>query len=166
MESISNFFASYWPLILVLLVIVVVVAVVRGVRKVLKEGGGAFQVDTARKSTEPNKLWVKQVSKALVADADMICKTKGELISPTKEDIKLLRVVVKNKFKVGMFLLPAEKNAEGVEEAPRVVYFFCKTEAGLQRRLKNLLPNDKRKSHTWPYADIETGKKLKYQVQA
>lgn len=165
MGSIADFFATYWPLIIVLLVVVVIVAVVRAVRKVLKEGGGAFQVDTARKSTEPNKLWVRQVSKALVADADMICETKGEIIKPTKEDIRLLRVVVKNKFKVGMFLLPAEKAEDGSELPPKVAYFFCKTEPGLQRRLKNLLPNEKRKSHTWPYADIETGKKLKYQAQ-
>ncbi len=163
MGSISDFFANYWPLIVVLVIIVVIVAAVRAVRRVLKEGGGAFRVATARQSTEPNKLWVKQVSKALIADADMICNTKGELIAPTKEDIKLIRVVVKNKFKVGMFLLPAERDAAGNEQAPKVAYFFCKTEAGLQRRLKNLLPNEKRKSHTWPYADVETGKKLKYQ---
>jgi hypothetical protein len=26
------------------------------------------------------------------------------------------------------------------------------------------LPNDKRKSHKWPYNDVETGKKLKYSM--
>ena len=153
MDFIFNFFSTYWPLILILVLVVIVIAAIRAVRRILKEGGGAFQVSTAKKSSEPNKLWIKQVSKALVADCDMICETKGELIKPTKQDIVLLRKVIKSKYQVAMYLLP---------EGDKVVYFFCKSQAGLERRLKNLLPNDQRKSHRWPYADVETGKKLKY----
>ncbi len=148
-----DFFATYWPILLILVLIVLVAAVFRAVRRFLKEGGGVFKVESARKSSEPNKLWLRQVSKALVADADMICETKGELIKPTKEDIRMIRTVVKAKYRVAMFLVP---------DTDKVAYFFCKSEAGLQRRLKNLLPNEQRKSHKWPYADVETGKKLKY----
>lgn len=158
MEFVANFFSTYWPLILILVVVVVIVAIFRAVRRVLREGGGAFKLESARQASNPNKLWLKQISKALVADADLICQTKGELIKPTKEDMKILRVVVKKRLKVAMFIVPDR-------EPPEVAYFFCKSESALQRRLKNLLPNTERKSHKWPYADIATGKQLKFKVE-
>ena len=152
---IGNFFFSYCPVLVIILFVVILLAIFRAVRRFLKEGGGAFRVETARKCSEPNKLFLTQCSKALLADADMVCKYKGEFISPTKEDIKVLRSAVKKKYQCMPFLIP---------NTDQVAYFFCKSEAGFKRRMSNLLPNDKRKSHKWPYNDVETGKKLKYSM--
>ena len=44
----------------------------------------------------------------------------------------------------------------------KVVYFFCKTEAGLQRRLQNLLFDRQMKNSHWPYADKATAEHLRY----
>ena len=71
-----DFLASYWPFLVALFVIVMGVFAFRGVRKALKEGGGAFSLETIKKNTEPNFAALKQKSHALLADADMICEVK------------------------------------------------------------------------------------------
>ena len=68
-----DFLANYWPYIVALVVVVLLVFAIRGLHKALKEGGGAFSLETIRKNTEPNFAALKQKSKALLADADMIC---------------------------------------------------------------------------------------------
>lgn len=153
LNSIGHFFSEAWPFIVALLVIVIIVAAVRAVRKIIKEGGGAFRLETIRKSTEQNVEGIKAKSKGLLKDADMICDVVGERVIPNRENIGLFRAAVKSKYKVAMFLI-ADEN--------KVVYFFCKTEAGLRRRLENLLPNDRRKNAHWPYADATTGEKLRF----
>ena len=94
---IGNFFSTYWPVLVILLVVVVVLAIVRAVRRFLKEGGGAFRLETARKCSEPNMLFLTQCSKAVLADADIVCKYKGEFVTPTKDDMRILRSAVKKK---------------------------------------------------------------------
>jgi hypothetical protein len=153
LNTIGTFFSEAWPFLLALLIIVIIIAAIVAVRKVIKEGGGAFHLGTIRKSTEPNREGIKVKSLALLKDADMICDVVGERVIPKKGDIGLFRAAVKSKYKVAMFL---------IEEDQKVVYFFCKTEAGLRRRVENLLPNDRRKNSHWPYADVSTGEKLRF----
>ena len=141
-----DFLANYWPYLIALVVIVLAIFAFRGVRKALKEGGGAFSLETIKKNTEPNFAALKQKSKALLADADMICETK-------KEDMMFFRRAVKQKYKLAMFLVPGTN---------KVVYFFCKTEQGLRRRIENLVINQKFREGKPPYMDIATGEKLKY----
>lgn len=150
-----DFLANYWPWIIAFVVIVFAVFAFRGVRKALKQGGGAFNLDTIRKNTEPNFAALKMKSKALLADADMICETKenSNLVIPSKEDMKFFRRAVSQKYKLAMFLVPGTN---------KVVYFFCKTEAGLRRRIENLVFNQKFREGKPPYMDAATGEKLKY----
>lgn len=150
-----DFLANYWPWLIAVVVVVLAIFAVRGVRKAIKEGGGAFSLETIRKNSEPNFAALKQKSKALLADADMICETKegSSLVLPNKEDMKLFRKAVSKKYKLAMFLIPGTN---------KVVYFFCKTEAGLRRRIENLVINQKFREGKPPYMDVATGEKLKY----
>ena len=150
-----DFLANYWPYIVALVVIVLLVFAIRGLRKALKEGGGAFSLETIRKNTEPNFAALKQKSKALLADADMICETKegSNLVIPKKEDMMFFRRAVRQKYKLAMFLIPGTN---------KVAYFFCKTEQGLRRRIENLVINQKFREGKPPYIDHATGEKLKY----
>lgn len=148
-----SFLSQYWPYLVAFLVLVVILALIRGVRKFLREGGGAFRLSEVKKYSEPNKEVLKEKSKALLQDADIVCEVKNEQIVPGKEALLLFRQAVSKRFKVAMFLIP---------DSNQVVYFFCKTEAGIKRRIENLMPNHKRKSNKWPYMDTETGKKLKF----
>ncbi len=149
-----DFLASYWWVILIVVVVVLLVFVIRGVRKALKEGGGAFNLETIQKNTEPNFAALKQKSQALLADADMICDIQDgrSFVLPKKEDMKFFRRAVSQKYKLAMFQVPGTKH---------VAYFFCKTEQGLRRRIDNLVINQKYREGK-PYVDMETGKKLKY----
>ncbi|MCQ2104916.1 MAG: DUF1248 domain-containing protein [Fibrobacter sp.] len=150
-----DFLANYWPYLILLVVIVLVIFAIRGVRKALKEGGGAFSVETIKKNTEPNFAALKQKSEALLADADMICEIKdgSSYVIPKKEDLKLFRNAVKQKYKLAMFLVPGTN---------KVVYFFCKTDAGVKRRIENLVINQKFREGKKPYVDVATGEKLKF----
>ncbi|MCQ2062739.1 MAG: hypothetical protein MJY99_05325 [Fibrobacter sp.] len=150
-----DFLANYWPWLIAVVVVVALAFGIRGLRKALKEGGGAFNLATIRKNTEPNFAALKQKSKALLADADMICETKenSNLVLPNKEDMKFFRRAVSQKYKLAMFLVPGTN---------KVVYFFCKTEAGLRRRIENLVINQKFREGKPPYMDVATGEKLKY----
>lgn len=150
-----DFLANYWPWLIAVVVVVLMVFAVRGLRKAMKEGGGAFSLETIRKNSEPNFAALKQKSKALLADADMICETKenSNLVLPSKENMKTFRNAVKAKYKLAMFLVPGTN---------KVVYFFCKTEAGLRRRIENLVINQKFREGKPPYMDVATGEKLKY----
>ena len=71
-----DFLANYWPWLIAVTVVVLAVFAFRGLRKALKEGGGAFNLETIKRNTDPNFAALKQKSKALLADADMICETK------------------------------------------------------------------------------------------
>jgi len=148
-----EFLSNSWPVILAIFIVVVILAIIRAVRKFMREGGGAFRLETIKKSSEPNNEVLKAKSEALLADADMICTVQGSLVVPNKEDLALFKRAVGQKYKVIMFLIP---------KTDKVVYFFCKTEAGIKRRIENLLTNDRRKNSKWPYADTLTGEKLKY----
>lgn len=150
-----DFLANYWPYIVAVVIIVLAIFAFRGLRKALKEGGGAFSLETIKKATEPNFAALKQKSRALLADADMICETKegSNLVIPKKEDMKFFRRAVSQKYKLAMFLVPGTN---------KVVYFFCKTEAGLRRRIENLVINQKFRDDKKPYVDIATGEKLKF----
>ncbi|MCQ2060605.1 MAG: hypothetical protein MJY78_02375 [Fibrobacter sp.] len=150
-----DFLANNWPYILAVVLVVLAVFAFRGLRKALKEGGGAFSLATIRKNSEPNFAALKQKSKALLADADMICETKenSNFVIPSKEDMKFFRRAVSQKYKLAMFLIPGTN---------KVVYFFCKTEAGLRRRIENLVINQKFREGKPPYMDVPTGEKLKY----
>ena len=149
-----DFFANYWPYILILVVVVVLFFAIRGALKGLK-ARSPFNMENIRKSTEPNFLALQQKSKALLADADMICETKpnSHLVLPKKEDMLFFRRAVKQKYKLAMFLVPGTN---------KVVYFFCKTEQGLRRRIENLVINQKFREGKPPYMDVATGEKLKY----
>jgi hypothetical protein len=153
LSNIVYFFSTYWPVILVLVIAAVLFAVIHAVRRVLKEGGGAFNLATIRKSSEPNKEGIKEKSQAILKDADMICDVKNERVIPHKEDLLVFRAAIKSRYKVAMFL---------VEKENKVAYFFCKSEAGLRRRVENLLPNSRHGNSHWPYADKETGEKLRF----
>ena len=85
----------------------------------------------------------------------MICETKegSNLVMPKKEDMMFFRRAVKQKYKLAMFLVPGTN---------KVVYFFCKTEQGLRRRIENLVINQKFREGKPPYMDVATGEKLKY----
>lgn len=150
-----DFLANYWPYLIALVVLVLVIFAVRGVRKALKEGGGAFNLETIKKNTQPNFAALKQKSQALLADADMICETKegSNLVIPKKEDLKFFRRAVSQKYKLAMFLVPGTN---------KVAYFFCKTEQGLRRRIENLVINQKFREGKKPYVDIPTGEKLRF----
>lgn len=150
-----DFLANNWPYILAVVLVVLAVFAFRGLRKALKEGGGAFSLATIRKNSEPNFAALKQKSKALLADADMICETRenSNFVVPSKEDMKFFRRAVSQKYKLAMFLVPGTN---------KVVYFFCKTEAGLRRRIENLVINQKFREGKPPYMDVATGEKLKY----
>lgn len=150
-----DFLANNWPFIVAIVLIVLVIFVIRGVRKALKEGGGAFSLETIKKTTEPNFAALKQKSQALLADADMICEVKegSNYVIPKKEDLKLFRNAIKQKYKLAMFLVPGTN---------KVVYFFCKTDAGVKRRIENLVINQKFREGKKPYVDVATGEKLKY----
>ena len=74
------------------------------------------------------------------------------LVVPNKEDFALFRRAVGQKYKVIMFLIP---------NTDKVVYFFCKTEAGIKRRIENLLTNDRRKTVNG-LMQIRRLRKLKY----
>lgn len=150
-----DFLANYWPWLIAIFVIILLVFAIRGVRKALKEGGGAFSLETIKKNTEPNFAALKQKSQALLADADMICEVKdgSSYVIPKKEDLKFFRRAVSQKYKLAMFLVPGTN---------KVVYFFCKTDAGVKRRIENLVINQKFREGKKPYVDVATGEKLKY----
>ena len=150
-----DFLANYWPWLIAVTVVVLAVFAFRGLRKALKEGGGAFNLETIKRNTDPNFAALKQKSKALLADADMICETNegSNLVMPKKEDMMFFRRAVKQKYKLAMFLVPGTN---------KVVYFFCKTEQGLRRRIENLVINQKFREGKPPYMDVATGEKLKY----
>ena len=150
-----DFLANYWPYLIALVVIVLAIFAFRGVRKALKEGGGAFSLETIKKNTEPNFAALKQKSKALLADADMICETKegSNLVIPKKEDMMFFRRAVKQKYTT--LFVPGTRNMASL-------YFFCKTEQGLRRRIENLVINQKFREGKPPYMDAATGDKLKY----
>ena len=71
-----DFLANYWPWLIAVTVVVLAVFAFRGLRKALKEGGGAFNLETIKRNTDPNFAALKQKSKALLADADMICEPR------------------------------------------------------------------------------------------
>ena len=150
-----DFLANYWPYLIALVVVVLAVFAFRGLRKALKEGGGAFNLETIRKNSAPNFAALKQKSQALLADADMICEVKpgSNLVIPKKEDLKFFRRAVSQKYKLAMFLVPGTN---------KVAYFFCKTEQGLRRRIDNLVINQKFREGKKPYNDVATGEKLKF----
>ncbi|MCQ2096482.1 MAG: DUF1248 domain-containing protein [Fibrobacter sp.] len=150
-----DFLSSYWWVILIVVVLVLLFFVIRGVRKALKEGGGAFNLETIQKNTEPNFAALKQKSQALLVDADMLCEVQPgrNFVIPKKEDIKFFRRAVSQKYKLAMFLVPGTN---------KVAYFFCKTEQGLRRRIDNLVINQKFREGKKPYNDIATGEKLRY----
>ena len=150
-----DFLANNWPYIIAVVVILLAVFAFRGVRKALKEGGGAFSLETIKRNTEPNFAALKQKSKALLADADMICEVKegSNLVLPKKEDMAFFKRAVSQKYKLAMFLIPGTN---------KVAYFFCKTEAGVRRRIENLVINQKFREGKKPYIDVATGDKLKY----
>ena len=130
MSQVAEFFANYWWLILIIFVVVAIVAVIRAVRRVIKEGGGAFDLNTIKKNTAPNLEFVRQKGQAMMKDADVICEIKNGRVIPKKQDIMTFRTAYKAKYKAASFYIAKED---------KVVYFFCKSEAGLQRRLQNLL---------------------------
>ena len=67
-----DFLANNWPYLIILVVVVALFFVIRGALKGLK-ARSPFNMENIRKSTEPNFLALQQKSKALLADADMIC---------------------------------------------------------------------------------------------
>lgn len=150
-----DFLANNWPYLVAIVLVVVIIFAVRGVRKALKEGGGAFNLETIKKNTEPNFAALKQKSQALLADADMICEVKegSNFVIPKKEDLKFFRRAVSQKYKLAMFLVPGTN---------KVAYFFCKTDAGVKRRIENLVINQKFREGKPPYMDAATGEKLKF----
>ena len=85
----------------------------------------------------------------------MICEIKpgSDQVIPKKEDIKFFRRAVSQKFKLAVFQVPGTN---------KVVFFFCKTEAGIRRRLQNLVINQKFREGKHPYIDEATGEKLRY----
>lgn len=118
MSQIANFFSEYWVVILILVILVVVLAAIRAVRKVMKEGGGAFNMETIRKNSEPNREVIRYKGKATIRDADVVCEVKGNRVVPKREDLSLFRAAFKSKFKAAVFL---------VEKENKIAYFFCKT---------------------------------------
>lgn len=153
MSQIATFLSEYWVVILVLVILVVVLAAIRAVRKVMKEGGGAFNMETIRKNSEPNREVIRYKGKAMLRDADVVCEVKGNRVVPKREDLSLFRAAFKSKFKAAVFL---------VEKENKVAYFFCKTEAGLQRRITNLMLDKQEKNSHWPYTDKATGEHLRF----
>lgn len=153
LSQIGDFFANYWWILLILLLVILLFAVIRGVRKALKEGGGAFNLETIRKNTAPNREYVKQKAQAMLKDADMVCEVSGTRVIPKREDIPIFRAAIKSRYKVAMFL---------VEKENKVAYFFCRTEQGLQRRIGNLMLDKQKKNTHWPYSDRATGERLRF----
>ncbi|SHK26182.1 hypothetical protein [Fibrobacter sp. UWB12] len=149
-----DFLANYWPYLVILVVVILLFFVLRGFLKGLK-ARSPFNMENIRKSTEPNFLALQQKSKALLADADMICEIKpgSDQVIPKKEDVKFFRRAVSQKFKLAVFQVPGTN---------KVVFFFCKTEAGIKRRLQNLVINQKFREGKHPYVDEATGEKLRY----
>ena len=149
-----DFLANNWPYLIILVVVILLFFVLRGFLKGLK-ARSPFSMENIRKSTEPNFLALQQKSKALLADADMICEIKpcSDQVSPKKVDVKFFRRAVSQKFKLAVFQVPGTN---------KVVFFFCKTEAGIRRRLQNLVINQKFREGKPPYIDNETGEKLRY----
>jgi hypothetical protein len=150
-----DFFTNAWPLLLGIFIVIVIVAIIRGVKRFLRDGGGAFRMETIMRNTNANLEALKQKSEALLKDADMVCPVTGDLVSPTKNDLNLFKTAVARRYKVAMFLIP---------NTTQVAYFFCKTDAGLTRRIENLLPNDRKRNAKWPYQDKATGLKLKFKI--
>ena len=91
--------------------------------------------------------------KAMLADADVVCEIKNGRVIPKRENIMTFRNVYKMKYKAASFYIAKEN---------KVVYFFCKTEAGLQRRLTNLMLDKDKKNAHWPYKDKATAEHLRY----
>lgn len=46
-----DFLAEYWPWLIAVVIVVLLVFAIRGLRKAMKEGGGAFSLDTIRKNS-------------------------------------------------------------------------------------------------------------------
>ena len=90
-----DFLANNWPYLIILVVVVALFFVIRGALKGLK-ARSPFNMENIRKSTEPNFLALQQKSKALLADADMICEIKpgSDQVIPKKEDVKFFRRAV------------------------------------------------------------------------
>ncbi len=153
MSQIANFFSEYWVVILILVILVVILAAIRAVRKVMKEGGGAFNLETIRKNSEPNREVIRYKGKAMLKDADVVCEVKGNRVVPRREELTLFRAAFKSKFKAAVFF---------IEKENKVAYFFCKTEAGLQRRITNLMLDKQEKNSHWPYTDKATGEHLRF----
>ena len=153
MSQVADFFANYWWVLLILVVLVVIFAAIRAVRRVIKEGGGAFDLETIKKNTDPNLEFVLHAGKAMLADADVVCEIKNGRVIPKRENIMTFRNVYKMKYKAASFYIAKEN---------KVVYFFCKTEAGLQRRLTNLMLDKDKKNAHWPYKDKATAEHLRY----
>lgn len=149
-----DFLANYWVYLVILVVLVILFFAARGALKGLK-ARSPFNLENIRKSTEPNFLALQQKSKALLADADMTCEIKpgSSQVIPKKEDLKFFRRAVSQKFKLAVFQVPGTN---------KVVFFFCKTEAGLRRRIENLVINQKFREGKPPYLDVATGEKLRY----
>ena len=107
-----DFFANYWPYILILVVGILLFFAIRGALKGLK-ARSPFNMENIRKSTEPNFLALQQKSKALLADADMVCEIKpgSDQVIPKKEDIKFFRRAVSQKFKLAVFQVPGRQAA-------------------------------------------------------
>ena len=85
-------------------------------------------------------LWLGAVLLALAS-----CKSQYDALLSSND--------VETKYKAASFYIAKEN---------KVVYFFCKTEAGLQRRLQNLLFDRQMKNSHWPYADKATAEHLRY----
>ena len=83
-----DFLANYWPYLVVLVVVILLFFVLRGFLKGLK-ARSPFNMENIRKSTEPNFLALQQKSKALLADADMICEIKpgSDQVTPRKKTL-------------------------------------------------------------------------------
>lgn len=155
MDSFLNFLSENWPYLLIVLLVIVIIFAIRGVRRFMREGGGAFNIETIRKNSEPNFAALKQRSKALLADAEIVYEMKEgqKYVLFPKDDMKFFRRAVSQKYKIAMFMIPGTN---------KIVYFFCKTDSGMRRRIENLVPNNKFREGKKPYMDIATGDKLRY----
>lgn len=153
MSQITDFLSNYWWIILILVFLVVVLAVVRAVRRVMKEGGGAFNLETIKKNSAPNWEVIRLKGRAMLKDADVVCTVNGSRVVPKREDLSLFRIAFKSKFKAAVFY---------IEKEGKVAYFFCKTEAGLKRRIENLMFDKQDKNSHWPYTDTATGERLRF----
>lgn len=153
MSQVTDFLSNYWWVILILVFLVVVLAVIRAVRRVMKEGGGAFNLETIKKNSAPNWEVIRHKGRAMLKDADVVCAVNGSRVVPNRADLSLFRIAFKNKFKAAVFY---------IEKEAKVAYFFCKTEAGLKRRIENLMLDKQDKNSHWPYIDKATGDHLRF----